>query len=52
MCSSNFWLKGQICQEYIDKVSAGDFGYCIQENEAFIHNVLRAWEKNKAIKLH
>lgn len=52
MCSSNYSLKGQICQEYIDRVSTGDFDYCIQESEGFIHNVLRAREKNKAIKLH
>lgn len=48
----NYWLKGQICQEYITEVSAGDFGYCFQEREDFVHNVLSAWEKNKPIKLH
>lgn len=42
MCSSNYWLNGQICKEYIDKESAGDFGYFIQGNEGFISNVLTA----------
>lgn len=38
----NYWLKRQICQEHITEVSAGDFGYCFQEREDFVHNVLSA----------
>lgn len=42
MCCSSYWLKGKICQEYINGVNAGDFGYCIQESDGFIRNLLRA----------
>lgn len=52
MCSTNSWLKEQFCQECIDKINTGGFGYCVQKSEGFIIYVLKAWEKNKATKLH